>query len=168
MKIKTCLLNGFWEDRKGDVIDTVVIHYSSAINVAPKTPFDLERVLKIFRDYGVSSHYLLTRRGVIHRLVPEEKKAWHAGPSIMPEPDNRTGVNDFSIGIELLATEKSGFTQWQYSALKFLCADIQLRHGRRMKFVGHDEIAGDRAVKMGLRKEAKIDPGPLFDWTIIR
>jgi N-acetyl-anhydromuramyl-L-alanine amidase AmpD len=25
-------------------------------------------------------------------------------------------------------------------------------------------IAGERAVAMGLRKEPKVDPGPLFDW----
>jgi N-acetyl-anhydromuramyl-L-alanine amidase AmpD len=33
-----------------------------------------------------------------------------------------------------------------------------------MIYVGHDQIAGERAVAMGLRKEPKTDPGPLFDW----
>jgi N-acetyl-anhydromuramyl-L-alanine amidase AmpD len=82
----------------------------------------------------------------------------------MPEPDNRIGVNDFSIGIELMATEKSGFTMLQYKSLCNLCDSIEMRYGRTFSYVGHDQIAGERAVALGLRKEIKQDPGNLFDW----
>ena len=157
---KKCL----WEARAFGLIDTVVIHYISAVNVMPTNPYDFGQILKIFCDYGVSSHYLISRRGKVYRLVPEEAKAWHCGPSIMPEPDNRTGVNEFSIGIELMATENSGFTKLQYDALSRLCVDIERRYGADMSYVGHDQIAGERAVAMGLRSAAKVDPGKLFDW----
>ena len=157
---KRCL----WEQRKGGEVDTIVIHYMSAVNIDKDNPYDIAQLLKIFRDFGVSSHYLITRRGKVYRLVPEEAKAWHAGPSVMPAPDNRTGVNEFSIGIELMATESSGFTKSQYISLIHLCQDIEKRYGRKMTYVGHDQIAGERAVAMGLRKEPKTDPGPLFDW----
>ena len=153
-----------WEERKGGEVDTIVIHYMSAVNIDKDNPYDISRLLKIFCDFGVSSHYLVTRRGKVYRLVPEEAKAWHAGPSVMPAPDNRTGVNEFSIGIELMATESSGFTKSQYISLIHLCQDIEKRYGRKMIYVGHDQIAGERAVAMGLRKEPKTDPGPLFDW----
>jgi len=153
-----------WGERAEGVVDTVVIHYMSAVNVNPARPYDLGLNLKIFCDYGVSSHYLITRRGRVLRLVPEEMKAWHAGASIMPEPDNRTGVNEFSIGIELMGAEKSGFTKLQYAALRRLCQDIEKRRGKKMRLVGHDQVAGERAVAMGLRADAKTDPGPLFDW----
>jgi len=153
-----------WDKRDGGLIDTVVIHYMSATNVDPRRPYNLDLILGIFCEYGVSSHYIISRRGKIFRLVPEEMKAWHAGQSIMPEPDNRTGVNDFSIGIELMATENSGFTKLQYISLIRLCQDIEVRFGRKMVYVGHDNIAGERAVAMELRKEPKTDPGPLFDW----
>ena len=153
-----------WEARKGGEVDTIVIHYMSAVNIDKDNPYDISRLLKIFCDFGVSSHYLVTRRGKVYRLVPEEAKAWHAGPSVMPAPDNRTGVNEFSIGIELMATESSGFTKSQYISLIHLCQDIEKRYGRKMIYVGHDQIAGERAVAMGLRKEPKTDPGPLFDW----
>jgi N-acetyl-anhydromuramyl-L-alanine amidase AmpD len=156
---KRCL----WESRRNGRIDTIVVHYISAAAVAPDSPYDMGRVLRIFCDCGVSSHYLVTRRGKVFRLVPEEAKAWHAGPSVMPEPDNRTGVNEFSIGIELMATGDSGFTKSQYGALRRLCLDIMERYGMTMTIVGHDAIAGERAVAMGLRKEPKTDPGPLFD-----
>ena len=156
-----------WDDRAGgiDAIDTIVIHYMSAAAVSPDDPYNLSRLLKIFCDYGVSAHYLIARDGEVCRLVPEEMKAWHAGPSIMPEPDNRTGVNEFSIGIELAATESSGFTDAQYETLNGLCADIEERRRKKMVYVGHDMIAGERAVALGVRKEPKVDPGPLFDWS---
>jgi N-acetyl-anhydromuramyl-L-alanine amidase AmpD len=153
-----------WEERSGATVDVVVIHYTSAVAVAPETPFRKELVLKIFCDYGVSSHYLIGRRGGVIRLVPEAAKAWHAGGSIMPEPDNRRAVNDFSIGIELMATAASGFTPAQYRALARLGTDIERRNSRKFSYVGHDQIAGSRAVALGLRNEPKIDPGPLFDW----
>jgi N-acetyl-anhydromuramyl-L-alanine amidase AmpD len=156
-----------WDERRDGRIDTIVIHYMSAVAVDPARPYDMGRILRIFCDCGVSSHYLITRRGKIFSLVPEEAKAWHAGQSVMPEPDNRTGVNEFSIGIELAAAEDSGFTKLQYGALGRLCRDIMGRYGIKMAIVGHDMIAGERAVAMGLRKEPKIDPGPLFDWGFI-
>jgi AmpD protein len=91
-------------------------------------------------------------------------KAWHAGGSIMPEPDNRRAVNDFSIGIELMATAASGFTTAQYRTLARLSVDIERRHARGFSYAGHDQIAGERAVALGLRAEKKVDPGALFGW----
>jgi len=153
-----------WEDRQINSVDVIVIHSISAVAITPDDPFNVAQILKIFCDYGVSSHYLINRNGIIRLLVPEEMKAWHAGGSIMPDPDNRQAVNEFSIGIELMATSSSGFTAPQYSSLTRLCAAIEDRRGKRCTCVGHDQIAGDRAVLLGLRKDAKIDPGPLFDW----
>jgi N-acetyl-anhydromuramyl-L-alanine amidase AmpD len=153
-----------WENRDGGLIDTVVIHYISAVNISRFQPYHTEHILKIFYKYGVSSHYLITRMGKVYRLVPEKAKAWHCGPSIMPEPDNREGVNDFSIGIELVSTHESGFSRYQYNVLCELCRDIEKRYGREMKYVGHDQVAGERAVAMKLREEPKIDPGPKFNW----
>jgi N-acetyl-anhydromuramyl-L-alanine amidase AmpD len=153
-----------WNDRSQSAIDVIVMHYTSAAVAAPLTPFDRGSILKIFCEYGVSSHYLIDRKGRVDLLVPEEKKAWHAGGSIMPEPDNRTGVNEFSIGIELMATDVSGFTAAQYRSLAELCAAIEQRYGRRFAFVGHEQIAGERAVALGLRGDRKVDPGRLFEW----
>lgn len=156
--------NHLWDERKGTQIDTIVLHYISAAEVKPSSPFCEEAILKIFCDFGVSSHYLINRRGKVMRLVPEEKKAWHCGGSIMPEPDCRTGVNDFSIGIEIMATSVSGFTSLQYKSLSRLCFWIEKRYRKEFKYIGHEQIAGQRAVQLGLRKDVKIDPGPLFDW----
>jgi N-acetyl-anhydromuramyl-L-alanine amidase AmpD len=153
-----------WEERRSGRIDTIVFHYISAVAVLPGTPYRHEIILKIFCNYGVSSHFLISRRGRVFLLVPEDKKAWHCGGSIMPEPDNRQAVNEFSIGIELVATPGSGFTLSQYHAAARLCVDLENRYRKRFFYTGHDRIAGERAVTLGLRKEAKVDPGKLFDW----
>ena len=152
-----------WEARESEIIEIIVIHYTSASEISPDDPYNLEAVIEVFIKYGVSSHYLIDRTGIIYNLVPDDKKAWHCGGSIMPEPDSRRGVNEFSIGIELMALEGSGFTDAQYDSLAMLCFDLEKRHQIK-KYVGHEDIAGERAVKMGLREKGKTDPGHLFDW----
>ncbi len=151
----------------GRTIDTIVIHYMSAINVDPDRWDDPALARQILAATHVSAHYLIDRDGEIYRLVREEDVAWHAGGSIMPAPDNRRNVNGFSIGIETIATDTSGFTNAQYHALARLIADIETRHPIR-HLLGHDQIAGQRAVALGLRHDLKPDPGPLFDWAKLR
>jgi len=151
-----------WAERSSPV-DTIVIHFMSDRFRHPRAPFKKENLIFTFIEYGVSAHYLILRNGMILNLVPEQKKAWHAGGSIMPEPDNRTGVNDFSIGIELAGSELHAYTDRQYQSLKSLIADIRRRH-EIIYLVGHETISGQRAVDLGIRGDCKIDPGPNFDW----
>lgn len=159
--------NGYemlWSDRMSTSVDVVVIHYSSAVERFPDKPYDIEKVIAIFCEYGVSSHFIIDREGAIFRLVPEPLKAYHCGGSVMPDPDCRKNVNEFSIGIELLATHKSGYTEKQYQALGSLCRSIEKKMGREMTYVGHEDIAGEKAVELGLRSDRKGDPGPAFNW----
>ena len=46
----------------------------------------------------VSAHYLIGEDGEVVRLVPEDKRAWHAGASYWR---GRKDVNTASVGIEL-------------------------------------------------------------------
>ena len=155
-----------WDERPpGMAVDTLIIHYMSALDIDPLHPLDLPTVLSVFPHFAVSAHYLILRDGRILQLVPELSRAWHAGGSIMPPPDGRSNVNHFSIGVELLATPSQGFTAAQYCSLGFLAADIGTRHPLRF-WRGHDEIAGERAVGLGLRPAVKADPGPLFCWKL--
>jgi N-acetyl-anhydromuramyl-L-alanine amidase AmpD len=153
-----------WTERTNGVeIDTVVIHAINAGAVFQKFPFSVKKCIKILEDYDVSSHYIIDRKGKIYQLVPEEKKAWHAGVSKMPAPDNRDGVNDFSIGIELIGNEELPFENKQYEALNFLLNDIKNRQ-KIKSIVGHSQIATQKLVDLGLRKDVKWDPGKQFDW----
>jgi hypothetical protein len=130
-------------------IDTMVIH--STYNAIGGDEFDVNQVVEEYHQAGVSPHYVVARDGTVYQLVHEKDIAWHAGVSKMPK-DDRTNINDFSIGIEMIGTKTSGYTDAQYSALKKLIADIKSRHSIK-HVVGHNDIAPGR----------KTDPWA-FDW----
>lgn len=156
-----------WNDRDSAYIDVIVVHYISAVDITPVDPYNLHTIMKIFCDFGVSSHFLIDRGGLCYQLVPETKKAWHCGGSRMPNPDNRTAVNNFSIGIELMATANSGFTEVQYDSLAALVVLMENKFQRIFKLVGHDMVANEAAVNDGLRKDIKVDPGEHFSWSTL-
>ena len=105
----------------------------------------------IFQFYGVSAHYLIDREGAIFELVRPELLAFHAGTSRLPS-DGRERVNNFSIGIELLATPQDGYTEAQYRSLARLTRQLRVRFPIAHVY-GHHHIAPDR----------KVDPEG-FDW----
>jgi hypothetical protein len=133
-------------------IDTIVLH--SSYNASDGDQYDLEKTISQYETYGVGAHYIIDRKGVVYRLVEEDNIAYHAGASKMP--DGRKNVNDFSIGIEMIATEESGYTDKQYAAVNALIADIKSRH-KIKSVVGHADIAPGR----------KTDPWK-FDWKKLR
>ena len=88
---------------------------------------------------GVSSHYIISPAGAIYQLVPEDRRAWHAGVS------NYLGLsdwNDFSIGIELSHTAGTPRPAAQSGALTWLAGQIIARYkiAQRM-VVAHRWIA---------------------------
>jgi N-acetyl-anhydromuramyl-L-alanine amidase AmpD len=103
-------------------IDTIILH-------ATELPF-YNAVLQVFRspDSKVSSHYTIDRDGTVYCHVAEDYRAWHAGASQMP--DGRSGVNDFSIGIELVNNNDGDdpYPELQINALKTLIKEIKGRH----------------------------------------
>lgn len=139
---------GFRTPPQSRSIDTVVLH--SSYNASGGTVYDLDKIIGQYERYGVGAHYLIDRGGQVWRLIAERDIAYHAGESKMP--DGRKNVNDFSIGIELIATEDSGFTEEQYTTVNELIADIKTRHDIE-DIVGHGDIAPKR----------KTDPWK-FDW----
>jgi len=144
--------------------------------------YDWRLCKAILEIYNYSSHYLIDREGVVLRLVAEKDVAYHAGNSQMPDPDNRQDVNQFSIGIELISSHpkddpvvadgtEPAYTPEQYASLIALIRDLRSRYRIPLSsIVGHDEIAGERAVALGLRieSERKHDPGPNFDWELVK
>lgn len=146
------------DERDPDSIDTIVIH--SMYNPKSETPFTAESCKAILDEYKVSAHYLIDRDGTAWQLIPENRMAWHAGKSRMPEPDKREKVNFFSIGIELISNESYGFTDAQYTALVPLIRDIMERCPIR-NILGHEDITA------GVRENPKTDPWN-FDWDRFR
>lgn len=102
------------------------------------------------RELKVSSHFLISRSGVVQQFVSTLDRAWHAGVSSF---EGRAACNDFSIGIELEGSDFVAFEPAQYASLRLLTQALLARFAIT-HIVGHDEIAPGR----------KTDPGPCFDW----
>jgi N-acetylmuramoyl-L-alanine amidase len=155
MKVTSYPSPNFDERPKGVLIDTAVIHYTDM----ETAKLALERLSD--SKAKVSAHYLVDVDGTIYQLVPDEKRAWHAGLSCWRGREN---VNHFSIGIELQNPGHVHFLQhccWspyplpQMEALVVLLTDLTGRHPiQPCDIVGHSDIAPAR----------KQDPGPHFDW----
>ena len=99
---------------------------------------------------------MIDEEGMVTNLVPEGKRAWHAGRSYWR---GITDVNSASVGIELVNPGHEfgyrPFPDAQMDALLPLLADIAERYDiARANIVGHSDIAPAR----------KQDPGELFDW----
>ncbi|MCS7184104.1 MAG: peptidoglycan DD-metalloendopeptidase family protein [Patescibacteria group bacterium] len=132
-------------------IDTIIIH--SSYNTFDEDHYNIDKIIEIYKQYGVSAHYLIDREGKIYRLVEENDIAYHAGKSRMP--DGRSEVNLFSIGIELIYHKNESPNELQYQKLNELIRDIKKRHN--IKYIlGHKDIAPER----------KDDPWN-FDWNRI-
>lgn len=100
----------------------------------------------------VSAHFLIERSGLVTQFVPLDKRAWHAGLSCFQE---REGINDYSIGIELEGTDDSPFTDAQYESLAALTRQL-----RDIVSIPDDHIVGHSDIAPG----RKSDPGAGFDW----
>lgn len=148
-KITNRLMNsGFAVPKSPRKIDTIVLH--SSYNSLGGDPYSVEKIVAIYKDYGVGAHYIIDREGTIHRLVEDKNIAYHAGASKMP--DGRTNVNDFSLGIELVNTMEDTYRSAQYQALNDLTEYLKKTYSIK-HIVGHSDIAPGR----------KTDPWS-FDW----
>lgn len=157
-------------------IDHLVIHFTGE---------DFGESLRLLSErtaVPVSAHYLVPapddptyarRRLRVHRLVDEDRRAWHAGTSYWAEA---TELNARSIGIEIVnesgctdilpdleprspenqRCEFHAFAPEQIELVIALARDILERNPGidPADVVGHGDIAPDR----------RIDPGPTFPW----
>ena len=125
----------------GRTVEAIIIH--SVFNKSGGDKYSLKRILKQFRHYRVSSHYIISRNGKIFRLVKEKDVSFQAGKSCLP--NGETAVNQCSIGIELITSDELSDkpTDKQIKSLVRLVKDIKSRYD--IKFVlRHSDIAADR------------------------
>lgn len=137
-------------DRKSGRIDAVILHYTGM----PSAEAALQRLCDPASQ--VSAHYVVLEDGKIAQLVPEFRRAWHAGQSYWAGDRD---MNSASIGIEIVNPgHEAGvpiFPAIQIEAVIALCKDIIARHQiPRQRILAHSDVAPDR----------KIDPGETFPW----
>ena len=134
--------------KKNKKVKYIIIHYTGM-----KSLKDAYLKLSNLKS-DVSTHYLISRKGLIYNLLCPSLKAWHSGKSRWK---NKININDYSIGIEL---ENKGhdhgydnFSSKQYSSLKklisFLNKTFQIQH---QNIIFHSDISPNR----------KRDPGEKF------
>ncbi|MGL4910266.1 MAG: N-acetylmuramoyl-L-alanine amidase [Cetobacterium sp.] len=144
----------------------VILHY---------TALNDERSITALTKNNVSSHYLVTQNmsDSVYSLVPDTKRAWHAGTSYFEGYKN---LNDNSIGIEISNLGYSSANKQNNSNLKLgivdttmfypyndaqifkigmLLKELTEKYNIKPKYIlGHSDIAPTR----------KFDPGPKFPW----
>ena len=164
--IKKHLPSYCYSKHKFKSVDGIVNHFISAENILPNDPFNLEAIMGIFKQYGVSANYLIRRDGTIIELVPKGYRSHHAGKSIM---NGREGCNSFTIGVELEGGTDYPYTDEQMLNLGELSAQLMTEHKFASDWIqGHDKVRADWKKKYPDKKASvKVDPGPHFSWEIL-
>ena len=134
--------------KKNKIVKYIVIHYTGMKNLK------LAYQKLSDKSSNVSTHYLISRNGIILNILCPKFKAWHAGKS---KWKSNTDINEYSIGIEL---ENKGheygysdYTKKQYISLKILILFLKKNFYILDKdIIFHSDIAPNR----------KKDPGERF------
>ncbi len=133
--------------------DAIVLHYTGMP--------DADQALNWLcnEQSQVSSHYFVHEDGRVVQLVPETRRAWHAGTSSWAGEED---INSCSIGIEIANPGHPGglpdFPAAQIEAVIRLCRDCGGRWSvAPERVLGHSDIAPIR----------KVDPGENFPWHIL-
>ncbi|WP_448502542.1 N-acetylmuramoyl-L-alanine amidase [Sphingomonas sp.] len=137
-------------DERALPISMIVLHYTGMQDAASA----IDRLCD--PQAKVSAHYVVDEDGTTHRLVPEERRAWHAGRSHWR---GVTDINSASVGIEIVNPGHEwgyrDFPEPQVDAVIRLVHAIKDRYAiTRGNIVGHSDIAPQR----------KTDPGERFPW----
>jgi N-acetylmuramoyl-L-alanine amidase len=138
------------QDEREAAVDMLILHYTGMRTA--------QHAIDRLRDpvATVSAHYVVDEAGTVFRLVPEERRAWHAGVSYWR---GHAALNARSIGIEMVNPgHEFGYRDFpvlQLAAVCDLCLTILARHAIPARnVVAHSDVAPDR----------KEDPGERFDW----
>lgn len=130
--------------------DMLVLHYTGMKTAA-------EAIARLQDPAAeVSAHYVVDEEGTVLRLVPEERRAWHAGRGVW---QGETDCNAVSIGIEIVNPGHEfgyrDFPEAQVAAVIELVGDIRSRWSiPDARIIAHSDLAPDR----------KEDPGERFPW----
>jgi N-acetylmuramoyl-L-alanine amidase len=138
------------ERREGRRPDILILHYTGMPDSSEALQWLCNPVAQ------VSSHYFVFEDGHVLQLVPEARRAWHAGVSSW---DGESDINSRSIGIEIANPGHPGglpaFPDPQIEAVIALSRDIITRWRiPAQRVLAHSDVAPGR----------KQDPGEAFPW----
>ncbi len=143
------MISSNYDERQAD-IDMLLLHYTGMQNCD-------EALARLCNENSkVSAHYVIDEAGGLYALVPEDKRAWHAGEAFWA---GERDINSCSIGIEI---SNGGhdfglpeFSEAQMARAVSLCVELVGKyHIRPARVLGHSDVAPSR----------KQDPGEKFNW----
>lgn len=138
------------ERKDNQAPDAIILHYTGMAT-------DEAALVRLCDPAAeVSCHYAIGPDGGILQLVPEARRAWHAGKSYWA---GERDMNSVSIGIELMNGGHDfgmpAYPEAQIVALTRLCRDIGSRYAiPPTRILAHSDVAPFR----------KRDPGEHFPW----
>ena len=137
-------------DARAARIDILLLHYTGM------TTEEEALARLVDPEAKVASHYFVYEDGRVVQLVPEARRAWHAGASSWK---GATDINSRSIGIEIANPgHEFGYRDFPHPQIEgtiALCRDILARHNiPRERVLAHSDVAPAR----------KNDPGEKFPW----
>ncbi len=101
---------------------------------------------------NVSAHYVIGRDGIVHQMLNDYMRAWHAGNS---KWGAITDMNSCSLGIEIDNNGEEAFSDVQIDALIKLLTFLKKEYDiPQANFIAHSDIAPTR----------KNDPSKYFPW----
>ncbi len=130
--------------------DMVVLHYTGMVSGEAA----LERLRE--PESKVSAHWMVEEDGRVFALVPEERRAWHAGVSFWK---GERDVNAVSVGVEIVNPgHEHGYRPFPPAQVEAVAALLDGMRARwsipDARVLGHSDVAVGR----------KIDPGERFPW----
>ena len=140
-------------DARTAPVSLVVLHYTGMRTGA--------EALARLRDPAaqVSAHVVVETDGEVFRLVPDERRAWHAG---VAEWRGQQDVNARSVGIEIVNPgHEHGYADFPTEQVRAVCTLVEAALARfglgPEAVVGHADVAPHR----------KEDPGERFPWATL-
>ena len=138
-----------YNSRNNSKIKLIIIHYTALKNIEEA----ISHLCK--KEKKVSSHYLISQKGKVYKMVDDKFRAWHAGIAFWQDYND---INSISIGIELDYSPRgknNKFTSKMISSLQKLIIRIQKKYKIcKNNILAHSDIAPFR----------KKDPGKNFPW----
>ena len=140
-------------ERRRSGPDSLVLHYTGMAD----GPSAIRRLCDAVAE--VSCHYVVEEDGIILQLVPEARRAHHAGRGVWA---GESDLNSVSVGIEIVNGGHDfglpPFPDQQVRAVTALCRDVMDRHEiGPARVLAHSDLAPAR----------KRDPGEMFPWAVL-
>lgn len=144
----------------------VMLHYDESTNDTGAMAWFKDPECKVSYDF------LVLDDGRYVQLIPDEKRAWHAGACKTSNPAklNYSDANSAFLGISVATNSKTPSTQKQYDTVVWLIKRYFAKKGWPLtdtwRIVGHDTEAifpnnGETPVHLRGKRGRKIDPtGP--------